>query len=121
MWTSTGTTKAQQTGTTGTGRQARPTTATAARTETTTKRWREQKPGQTTQVLEPPLEEAPPPPPPEEAPAPARPAWRTVHKRAERRERAIAKLQQPQPTAMPAPVQRPDLPAWSQWRRLCLR
>ncbi|KAF8220550.1 hypothetical protein L208DRAFT_753267 [Tricholoma matsutake] len=62
--------------------------------------------------------EAPPPPPVEESPVQARPAWRVVHKRVERRERAIAKLQQPQPSASSASAapQRPDLPAWAQWR-----
>ncbi|KAK0499171.1 hypothetical protein EDD18DRAFT_1461131 [Armillaria luteobubalina] len=67
-----------------------------------------------------PQEFLPPPPPPplpmdEGPPAPARPAWRTVHKRAERREKAIAKLMPPAPPAAPAP-EPPRLPAWAQWR-----
>ncbi|PBK85387.1 hypothetical protein ARMGADRAFT_1055455 [Armillaria gallica] len=64
---------------------------------------------------------APPPPPPppmeEGPPGPARPAWRTVHKRAERREKAIAKLMPPAPPAVPAfEPPPPKLPAWAQWR-----
>ncbi|SJL13001.1 uncharacterized protein ARMOST_16436 [Armillaria ostoyae] len=75
---------------------------------------------------EPPGFGAPPPPPPppppmdEGPPAPARPAWRTVHKRAERKEKAIAKLMPsavPTPSAVP-PLEppRPNIPAWAQWR-----
>ncbi|KAK0460453.1 uncharacterized protein EV420DRAFT_1641000 [Desarmillaria tabescens] len=64
----------------------------------------------------------PPPPPPidEGPPGPARPAWRTVHKRAERKEKAIAKRM---PPAIPAPsavpplaLPRPNVPAWAQWK-----
>ncbi|KAF8056306.1 hypothetical protein FPV67DRAFT_1678280 [Lyophyllum atratum] len=70
----------------------------------------------------PPMPEAPPPPAIEDAPpAPARPGWRVVHKRPERRERgerALTKIP-PQASASPAPIPeppRPDLPAWAQWR-----
>ncbi|KAH7922578.1 hypothetical protein BV22DRAFT_1131336 [Leucogyrophana mollusca] len=71
-----------------------------------------------------PQPEAPPPapeeapPPPEDVPAgPARPAWRVVHKPAQRRERAPKAL--PAPTPIPAPAiepPKPNMPAWAQWR-----
>jgi len=67
-------------------------------------------------------EDAPPAPPgPEEGavvPAPVKPGWRTVHKRAERKERALAKIA-PSPAPIPAPrpeSPRPNIPAWAQWR-----
>lgn len=62
----------------------------------------------------------PPAPDPVEPPAPAKPGWRTVHKRAERKERALAKLAAPEPVPAPAPAPpKPGLPAWAQWRRTC--
>ncbi|KAJ7022721.1 hypothetical protein C8F04DRAFT_1213484 [Mycena alexandri] len=66
-----------------------------------------------------PKEEEPPAPAPE-APAPGttRPAWRVVNKRAERRERALAKTQRPpSPNSVP-PLEppKPNVPAWAQWR-----
>lgn len=65
-------------------------------------------------------EDAPPPPAPEEegaVVAPARPGWRIVHKRAERKERALAKIA-PSPAPPPPPPEspRPNMPAWAQWR-----
>ena len=52
--------------------------------------------------------------------APARPAWRTVHKREERRAKAKAKALPP-PTPAPAAIAPPpdnsNLPAWAQWKR----
>ena len=54
--------------------------------------------------------------------APARPAWRTVHKREERRAKAKAKALPP-PTPAPAAIAPPpdnsNLPAWAQWKREC--
>ncbi|KAJ7274222.1 hypothetical protein C8J57DRAFT_1314971, partial [Mycena rebaudengoi] len=67
-------------------------------------------------------EDAPPPPPePPLPPGGARPAWRVVNKRAERKERAIAKQRPPSPGSVPplAPP-KPNVPAWAQWRRECL-
>ncbi|KZT64237.1 hypothetical protein DAEQUDRAFT_732909 [Daedalea quercina L-15889] len=73
----------------------------------------------------PPVEDQPPPPPAVEPPppsqagdAPARPAWRTVNVRQERRQKAKAKALPP-PQAAPAPVPEPptpNLPAWAQWK-----
>ncbi|KZP20289.1 hypothetical protein FIBSPDRAFT_668087, partial [Athelia psychrophila] len=67
---------------------------------------------------------SPAPPPPEEVPAgPARPAWRVVHKRPERKPkpRAITGGASPSPAVAPAPLPAPvphkDMPAWAQWRR----
>jgi len=71
--------------------------------------------------------EAPPPeaPPPQALePAPpvqARPGWRVVHKRPERRQGllkgAAAPASPPPPTLVPAEPPRPELPAWQNWRR----
>ncbi|RDB17414.1 hypothetical protein Hypma_001969 [Hypsizygus marmoreus] len=71
--------------------------------------------------IEAPPAEAPPPPAIEDAPAvQARPGWRVVHKRPERRERPMPKAPHaPAPTPAPAPAMeppRPELPAWAQWR-----
>jgi len=65
-----------------------------------------------------PEEEAPPPPPEPSAPAPARPGWRVVNKRAERRERALAKTQRPPSPGSVPPLEppKPNVPAWAQWR-----
>ena len=63
---------------------------------------------------------APAPPEDEGAVVPAKPGWRTVHKRAERKEKALAKMAPPAPMPVPAPhpeSPRPNLPAWAQWRR----
>jgi hypothetical protein len=60
--------------------------------------------------------EGPPAPAIEGAPAaPARPAWRTVHKRPPRKEKKAAIAAAPAP-AIEAP--KPELPAWAQWRRI---
>ncbi|KZT43281.1 hypothetical protein SISSUDRAFT_997473 [Sistotremastrum suecicum HHB10207 ss-3] len=68
--------------------------------------------------------EAPPPPAPEPAPAaiegipPAKPAWRTVHKRPERKPKepkAIAAAPAPPPPPVPA-VEPAKQPAWSTWK-----
>jgi len=65
---------------------------------------------------------APAPPSPEEGPpAPARPAWRVVNKRPERREKPHGKAPAapaPAPAALPAPPPPviPEGPAWAQWR-----
>lgn len=50
---------------------------------------------------------------------PARPAWRTVHKREERRQKPKAKAIQapPPPPAIAAPEPM-SLPAWAQWKRM---
>ncbi|KAI0708575.1 hypothetical protein C8Q76DRAFT_799821 [Earliella scabrosa] len=71
-------------------------------------------------------EEPPPPasPAPPPAPsviddgAPARPAWRTVHKREERRAKAKAKALPPAapPPAIAPPPEAANLPAWAQWK-----
>ncbi|THU88062.1 hypothetical protein K435DRAFT_318763 [Dendrothele bispora CBS 962.96] len=75
----------------------------------------------------PPAIEGPPPPEagaviPAEAPAPARPGWRVVHKR-EKKERKSrhggdnAPPMSPSPGPMlPPEPPRPNLPAWAQWR-----
>jgi len=56
----------------------------------------------------------------DQMPAPAPPAWRTVHKRSERKPRAPKKgIPQAIPTPSQVPpleVPRPNVPAWSQWR-----
>lgn len=55
-----------------------------------------------------------PPPPVIEDIVPARPGWRVVHKKPERRERKKAL-----PAAAPPPPEPPmpaNLPAWAQWR-----
>ncbi|KAI0332158.1 hypothetical protein GY45DRAFT_1299422 [Cubamyces sp. BRFM 1775] len=70
---------------------------------------------------EPPVPASPPPPAPPSViddGIPARPAWRTVHKREERRHKAKAKaIQAPPPPppaiAAPEPV---NVPAWAQWK-----
>ncbi|KAF5373442.1 hypothetical protein D9615_009420 [Tricholomella constricta] len=70
----------------------------------------------------PPLEAPPLPPAIEDAPpVQARPGWRVVHKRPERRDRAaLTKIPPPAPpqasTSPPPEPPRPDLPAWAQWR-----
>ncbi|KAH9931555.1 uncharacterized protein B0H18DRAFT_1083519 [Fomitopsis serialis] len=81
--------------------------------------------GEYTPDWQPPLEQPPPPPAVEAPPAPqsvagdgpARPAWRTVNVRQERRQKAKAKaLPAPQ---IPAPIPEPptpNLPAWAQWK-----
>jgi hypothetical protein len=67
---------------------------------------------------EPPPEAGAPAPPQDDAAGPARPAWRTVHKRAERKERALAKMAPPSPAPAPPPEPAmPNMPAWAQWRR----
>ncbi|KAF8876841.1 hypothetical protein BD779DRAFT_1559337 [Infundibulicybe gibba] len=62
---------------------------------------------------------APAPPPPEDAPAPARPGWRTIHKRPEKKERGSKRAPptpaSPPPAPLPEPP-RPGMPAWAQWR-----
>ncbi|TFK31339.1 hypothetical protein BDQ12DRAFT_154318 [Crucibulum laeve] len=66
---------------------------------------------------EPPAIEAPLPAI-EEAPAPARPGWRVVQKRPERKPRtkaAPAAAASP-PPALPEPPRVPEMPAWAQWR-----
>jgi hypothetical protein len=72
-----------------------------------------------------PAEVAAPPPPPaiEDEPIQARPGWRVVHKRPERRaikgKQPVAPAPVP-PQSMPmAEPPRPELPAWAQWRRQC--
>jgi hypothetical protein len=57
-------------------------------------------------------------------PAPARPAWRVVHKRKERPPKQITNGTPASPRAAPVPVPAtpapappPNLPAWAQWRR----
>ncbi|KAJ7079743.1 hypothetical protein B0H15DRAFT_924492 [Mycena belliarum] len=63
-------------------------------------------------------DEAPPAPPEPEAPAGARPGWRVVNKRAERREKALAKMQRPPSPGSVPPLEppKPNLPSWAQWR-----
>ncbi|KAF8916287.1 hypothetical protein CPB85DRAFT_1432307 [Mucidula mucida] len=62
---------------------------------------------------------APPPPPPDGAVEPAKPGWRVVQKRPEKRERRIkgAPPPIPPPSAIP-PLEppRPNMPSWAQWR-----
>lgn len=67
----------------------------------------------------PPALPAPPPEAPMEDVGPARPAWRTVHRREERRAKAKAKaLPAPAPPpAIAAPPEASHLPAWAQWKR----
>ncbi|KAJ7078675.1 hypothetical protein C8R44DRAFT_723079 [Mycena epipterygia] len=62
-------------------------------------------------------EEEPAPPPEPAAPGTARPGWRVVNKRAERKERALAKQRPPSPSSVP-PLEppKPNVPAWAQWR-----
>jgi len=65
-----------------------------------------------------------PPLDPVAPPGPAKPAWRTVHKRAERKAKALAAAGIAPPPAAPAPVPAltmgvdmgKPLPAWAQWR-----
>ncbi|KAF9258721.1 hypothetical protein L218DRAFT_1080280 [Marasmius fiardii PR-910] len=59
----------------------------------------------------PPVSELATSPPPSDPMEPARPAWRTVTKRAPRKKPTPAAP--PQPTSPPPP---PNLPAWAQWR-----
>ncbi|KAL4253232.1 hypothetical protein ABKN59_004760 [Abortiporus biennis] len=69
----------------------------------------------------PPPASPPPPPPAIEDVQPARPAWRTVHKRPERKHKPKA-LPAPSPAQPPAAIPPPppppqsNLPAWAQWR-----
>lgn len=71
--------------------------------------------------MPPPAIEAPLPPPAIEDVPQARPGWRVVHKRPERKARTQPKItagpgpSSPGPAALPAPVQ--NVPAWAQWRR----
>ncbi|KAK7682793.1 hypothetical protein QCA50_014177 [Cerrena zonata] len=59
---------------------------------------------------------APPTPPPLDDLSPARPGWRIVHKKPERRDRKKA-LPAPVPEAPPPPEAPPaHVPAWAQWR-----
>ncbi|KAJ7230351.1 hypothetical protein GGX14DRAFT_582934 [Mycena pura] len=65
-------------------------------------------------------EEEPPAPPPEPpAAAAARPGWRVVNKRAERKERALGRAQRPPSPGSVPPLEppKPNVPAWAQWRR----
>lgn len=70
----------------------------------------------------PPMPELPPPPPAIEdggPPQPAKPAWRTVHKRPERRRKQITAAT-PAPAPAPelaSPPVKPETPSWAQWRR----
>ncbi|EPT03283.1 hypothetical protein FOMPIDRAFT_1159439 [Fomitopsis schrenkii] len=84
--------------------------------------------GEYTADWQPPLPNEPAPPPPVEAPppppesvagdAPARPGWRTVNIRQERRQKAKAKALPPPQAAAPIPEPpTPNLPAWAQWKR----
>ncbi|KAF8179840.1 hypothetical protein BJ912DRAFT_981967 [Pholiota molesta] len=70
-------------------------------------------------AIEAPLPELPPAP---EEPVPqAKPGWRVVHKRPERKARtapkAITGPPPPAPPPMPEPP-KPEAPAWTQWRRM---
>ncbi|KZT08085.1 uncharacterized protein LAESUDRAFT_811581 [Laetiporus sulphureus 93-53] len=69
---------------------------------------------------EPPRMPSPAPPPPSSVlgDGPARPAWRVVNVRQERRQKAKAKALGPPPSAPPpAPAPpTPNLPAWAQWK-----
>lgn len=71
---------------------------------------------------EPPPEPAPEPPQEDAPPGPARPAWRTVHKRPEKKRIAPAPAAPSTPARAPVPPPpdspRADLPAWAQWRRM---
>lgn len=63
----------------------------------------------------PPLVDAPPDVP--EEIQPARPGWRTVNKRPERKPKPKALPAPPSPAPGPAPPPpQPNLPAWAQWR-----
>jgi len=67
----------------------------------------------------PPLPELPPPPPAEDGPPQsAKPGWRTVHKRPERKRKQItAATPAPQPPPqLASPPVKPETPAWAQWR-----
>ncbi|KAF8649430.1 hypothetical protein AX16_005797 [Volvariella volvacea WC 439] len=70
----------------------------------------------------PPLDVVPAPPPPvdDQGPAQARPGWRVVHKRPERKPRGAPPAPTPAPPppppqALPEPP-RQDSPAWTHWR-----
>jgi hypothetical protein len=72
--------------------------------------------------MPPPAIEAPLPPPAIEDVPQARPGWRVVNKRPERKARTQPKItagpgpsSSPGPAALPPPVQ--NVPAWAQWRR----
>ncbi|KAF7979801.1 hypothetical protein HWV62_40856 [Athelia sp. TMB] len=74
-------------------------------------------------MLEPPPAPSSPAPTEHVEPAgPARPAWRVVHKRPERKPKAPKAITQGgaspsvAPVAMPSPAPAKDLPAWAQWR-----
>ncbi|KAG5652710.1 hypothetical protein H0H81_004023 [Sphagnurus paluster] len=65
------------------------------------------------------IEEPPPPPAIEDSPpVQARPGWRVVHKRPERKPRPPTSSTPAHPPAMQQIVEppRPDLPSWAQWR-----
>jgi hypothetical protein len=72
--------------------------------------------------------EAPPEPAPEpETPVQAKPGWRVVQKRPERKPaRTVPKItggtSTPVPQALPEPPKQPvqEAPAWAQWRRTCI-
>ncbi|KAF8889726.1 hypothetical protein CPB84DRAFT_1963975 [Gymnopilus junonius] len=72
----------------------------------------------------PPAIEAPPPELPpqiEEGPPPAKPGWRVVHKRPDRKARTVPKITgHPAPAPAPPPAlpepPKPEAPAWAQWR-----
>lgn len=58
------------------------------------------------------------PPPVEEPPPQAKPGWRVVHKKAERKARTQPKAIAAPPPPPPAPeAPKPEPPAWAQWRR----
>jgi hypothetical protein len=66
----------------------------------------------------------PPPPPPlaadDDGPLqPAKPAWRTVHKRPERKRKQITAGTPAPPPApqLASPPVKPETPSWAQWRR----
>ncbi|KAF8153374.1 hypothetical protein B0H34DRAFT_784462 [Crassisporium funariophilum] len=68
----------------------------------------------------PPAIEAPPELPPpaiEDVPA-AKPGWRVIHKRTERKARTVPKITGPPAPPTPAlpEAPRPEAPAWAQWR-----
>lgn len=64
--------------------------------------------------------ELPPPPPAEDGPPQsAKPGWRTVHKRPERKRKQITAAT-PAPQSAPqlaSPPVKPETPSWAQWRR----
>ena len=68
-----------------------------------------------------PLPDLPPPPAIEDGgpPQPAKPAWRTVHKRPERKRKQITAGTPAPPPApqLASPPVKPETPSWAQWRR----